>query len=100
MKKFIILSGQRISPPTAVLEALPENTGRTVGATEQAPPFRRFSCAGQKDSQVLQQCTNCTFANPELSVECQMCGEPLPYGRARRKVKVRRVAQQAGVVTR
>ncbi|CAM9186272.1 unnamed protein product, partial [Ectocarpus fasciculatus] len=40
---------------------------------------------GQDDSQVLQQCTNCTFANPELSVECQMCGEPLPYGRARRK---------------
>eukprot|EP00903_Cladosiphon_okamuranus_P013950 g12974.t1 len=40
---------------------------------------------GQQDSQVLQQCSNCTFANPELSVECQMCGEPLPYGRARRK---------------
>ncbi|CAM9843038.1 unnamed protein product, partial [Pylaiella littoralis] len=39
----------------------------------------------QNDSQVLQQCNNCTFANPELSVECQMCGEPLPYGRARRK---------------
>lgn len=46
--------------------------------------------AGQKDSQVLQQCTNCTFANPELSVECQMCGEPLPYGRARRNQSVRR----------
>ncbi|CAM9572650.1 unnamed protein product [Ectocarpus sp. 12 AP-2014] len=44
---------------------------------------------GRDDSQVFQQCTNCTFANPELSVECQMCGEPLPYGRARRKQSVR-----------
>ncbi|CAM9910415.1 unnamed protein product, partial [Ascophyllum nodosum] len=42
---------------------------------------------GRKDSEVLQQCPNCTFANPELSIECQMCGEPLPYGRARRKNK-------------
>ncbi len=44
---------------------------------------------GQKDSQVLQQCNNCTFANHENAVECAMCGEPLPYGRARRKQSVR-----------
>ncbi|CAM9886503.1 unnamed protein product [Choristocarpus tenellus] len=43
---------------------------------------------GNKDAQVLQQCTNCTFSNPELSVECQMCGEPLPYGQARKRNKV------------
>lgn len=47
---------------------------------------------------MLQQCTNCTFANPELSVECQMCGEPLPYGRARRKQ--RSVRRTAGSVDR
>ncbi|CAM9159020.1 unnamed protein product, partial [Scytosiphon promiscuus] len=54
--------------------------------------------AGRKDSQVLQQCTNCTFANPELSVECQMCGEPLPYGRARRKQSNRQPCRKGGAL--
>lgn len=75
-----------------ILQALPESTAgvcRHRAHRESAPLPSLFIFAGQKDSQVLQQCTNCTFANPELSVECQMCGEPLPYGRARRKAKVR-----------
>jgi Ca2+-binding EF-hand superfamily protein len=38
-----------------------------------------------KLSEIKQDCLNCTYGNLELAVECAVCGEPLPYGRARRK---------------
>jgi hypothetical protein len=38
--------------------------------------------AGSKASQVSLICPNCTFSSSEYSIECNMCGEPLPYGRA------------------
>ncbi|CAM9255060.1 unnamed protein product [Chrysoparadoxa australica] len=50
---------------------------------------------GAKTSQVLQACANCTFSNSSHSTSCDMCGEPLPFGRvfARQKQKP---AQPAG----
>lgn len=69
------------------------HSGQEIYAPSIVPPrlyyIASIYAVGRKDSEVQQQCINCTFANPELSVECQMCGEPLPYGRARRKVRVR-----------
>eukprot|EP00611_Tribonema_gayanum_P013061 TRINITY_DN2382_c0_g1_i1.p1 TRINITY_DN2382_c0_g1~~TRINITY_DN2382_c0_g1_i1.p1 ORF type:complete len:1787 (+),score=415.93 TRINITY_DN2382_c0_g1_i1:3-5363(+) len=40
--------------------------------------------AGVRQMHVMQVCANCTFENVETSAECQMCGEPLPFGKSHR----------------